>query len=155
MIFNQRVKIRFVQDFEVPPSIVFGFFSNHESLSKIYPGAFKRVVNSIDPRNANGIGSVRRITNFPLVFEETITQYNEPSFIKYKITAGATPIKNHIGQMHFLPLESGKCRLDYTIEFDPILDLPFQSFLLKNIMEKMVGDAVRELAKRFKENPRY
>ena len=79
MIFNQRVKIRFVQDFEVPPSIVFGFFSNHESLSKIYPGAFKRVVNSIDPRNANGIGSVRRITNFPLVFEETITQYNEPS----------------------------------------------------------------------------
>ena len=80
MIFNQRVKIRFVQDFEVPPSIVFGFFSNHESLSKIYPGAFKRVVNSIDPRNANGIGSVRRITNFPLVFEETITQYNEPSY---------------------------------------------------------------------------
>ena len=75
--------------------------------------------------------------------------------IEYKITAGATPIKNHIGQMHFLPLESGKCRLDYTIEFDPILDLPFQSFLLKNMMEKMVGDAVRELAKRFKENPRY
>lgn len=155
MIFNERVKIRFVQEFEVSPTSVFGFFSNHENLAKIYPGAFKRVVNSADPRNANGLGSVRRITNFPLIFEETITQYIEPKYIEYKITSGATPIKNHVGQMHFFPLENGNCRLDYTIEFDPILDLPFQSFILKNVMEKMVGNAVRELAKRFKENPRY
>lgn len=155
MRFNDRVKLRFIQDFEVPSQSVFSFFSNHESLAKIYPGAFKRIINSNDPRNANGLGSVRRITNFPLIFEETITQYDEPRFIEYKITAGATPIKNHIGQMYFSDLENGRSRLDYTIEFDPILDLPFQSFILKNVMEKMVGNAIRELARHFKENPRF
>lgn len=155
MIFNSRVRLHFLQDFDVPRERVFNFFSEHERLAHIYPGAFKRIVNSSDPRNVNGLGSVRQIVNLPLVFEETITAFQEPEYIEYKVTGGLVPIKNHVGKMRFITLEGGRSRLDYTIEFDPIYDVPMMGFIIKNLNEKLVGNAIRDLSFKFKENPRF
>lgn len=146
-------KIHIIQDFDVPRERVFGFFSQHERLAEIYPGAFKRIVDSMDPTDVNGLGSVRRITNFPLIIDEKVTRYAAPSLIEYKLTQGA-PIRDHVGIMHFYELDNGsRCRLDYTIEFEGAW--PLSGFILKNLLERVVGGAVRDLAKRFRNDPNY
>ncbi|MCP4121278.1 MAG: SRPBCC family protein [Bacteroidetes bacterium] len=147
-------KIHIIQDFDVPREKVFSFFSQHERLSEIYPGAFKRIVNSNDPSNINGLGSVRRITNFPIVLDEKVTRFSDPGLIEYKLIEGAPMIRNHIGIMHFYELDNGaRSRLDYTIEFEG--KLPMSGFILKNLMESTIGGGVRDLSKRFSQDPNY
>ena len=147
-------KIHIIQDFDVPRDRVFSFFSQHERMAEIYPGAFKRIVDSNDPSNINGLGSVRRITNFPMLMDEKITRFSDPGLIEYKIVDGAPMIKDHIGIMHFYELDNGsRCRLDYTIEFEG--KIPLSGFILKNLLESVVGGGVRDLAKRFSKDSHY
>lgn len=145
--------IQFIQDFEVSASKVFYFFADHERLSEIYPGAFKRIQYGEDPTDTNSKGSIRRIINFPLIMEETITKYIPVSLIEYKITAGEGPVKNHIGIIKVSDIGNGKSRLDYKISFDE--KIPLAGFVIKNILEKIIGDGVRKLAQKFASNPNY
>lgn len=144
--------IQFIQDYDVPVNRVFYFFADHERLSEIYPGAFKRVKFGEDPKDANSRGSIRRISNLPLIFEETITEYIPTSTIAYKITYGS-PLKNHGGRMVFISIDENKSRLNFTINFES--KIPMTEFFLKNIIEKIVGEGIRKLALKFKENPNY
>ena len=151
--FQPMQKIHFVRDFDVPREKVFDFFSEHERLSEIYPGAFKRIVDSNDPTNVNGIGSVRRITNFPIVLEETITKFSSPSLIEYKLAEGG-PVDKHLGVMHFYELDNGaRSRMDYTIEFEG--KWPMSGFIVKNIIESVIGRGIQQLARKFNSNPAY
>ena len=146
-------KIHIVQDFDVPRERVFDFFSQHERLSEIYPGAFKRIKDSVDPLNINGLGSVRRITNFPLVIEETVTKFSYPDLIEYRITEGIGKDK-HLGVMKFYELDNNsKSRLDYVIDID--LKFFLVDFFVKNMGENVVGGAIRNLGRKFRENPNY
>lgn len=147
-----KEKIHFIQDFPVPAAAVFSFFSDHNRLGEIYPAISRRIIDSADPKNCNGLGSVRLIITFPFPFQEKITKYIESSLIEYKISS-SSPLKNHVGTMHFMDLENNTSRLDYTIDFEPFI--PQTGFILKNILEKQVGNAVRELSKRFASNPNY
>lgn len=144
--------IHFIQDYPVPVSKVFAFFSDHNRMGEVYPAFIRRIQDSNDPQNVNGLGSVRLLVTLPAIFTETITQYTEPSLIEYRISFGS-PLKNHIGTMHFTDLGNGTSRLDYTIEFEP--RIPYTGFILKNLLEKQVGDAIRELARRLEKNPDY
>ena len=144
--------IHFIQDYSVPAQKVFSFFSDHNRMGEIFPAFIRRVKDSPDPKNCNGLGSVRLLITVPLFFRETITQYTESSLIEYKITSGS-PLKNHVGTMKFIDLENGSSRLDYTIEFDALI--PKTGFILKNLLEKQVGNAIRELARRFDKDPNY
>ena len=145
-----RQYIHFVQDYNFPVERVFGFFSDHEKLAKIYPGAFKRIVNSMDPQNVNGIGSVRRIIAFPMIMEETVTGFRENEYIEYKITSRG-PIKDHVGKMYFSSTGLNSCRLDYTIEFSS--SIPGGGFLAKNVLEMALGNGIRDLENVLKKNP--
>lgn len=145
-----RQTIHFIQDYPFPVERVFGFFCDHEKLAKIYPGAFKRIVNSMDPQNANGLGSVRLITSFPLMIEETVTGFKENELIEYRITSRG-PIKDHIGTMHFSSTGLDSCRLDYTIAFSSII--PGGGFLIKNVLERAIGNGIRELINVLKDDP--
>jgi ribosome-associated toxin RatA of RatAB toxin-antitoxin module len=147
-----KESIHFIQDYDVPVYQVFSFFSDHNRMGEVYPAFIKRIQDSSDPKNANGLGSVRLLVTFAAIFTETITQYSEPSLIEYRISFGS-PLKNHVGTMNFMDLGNGRCRLDYTIEFEP--RIPKTGFLLRNLLEKQVGGAIRELAKRFEKNPGY
>jgi hypothetical protein len=149
---SDKQRIHFLQDYAVPAYNVFSFFSDHNRLSEIYPAIIRRLTDSNDPRNANGLGSSRIIIAFPTIFQETITKYIEPTLIEYKITFGS-PLKNHVGTMRFIDFGNGKSRLDYTIEFEP--RIPKTGFFLRNLLEKQVGTAIRELAHQFDKNPNY
>ena len=149
---TQKEEIHFLQDFEVSVDKVFGFFSDHERLAKIYPAAVKRIQFGEDPRDANSLGSVRRIIVFPIMLEETVTGYIPDKFIEYKITYGIG-VKDHVGTMHFIDLGNGKSRLDYKIEFAPTI--PMTGFVLKNLLEKVIGNGVREAARKLKIDPTF
>ena len=144
--------IRFLQDFDVPLETLFNFFSVHENWGKIFPAAFKRIEFGEDPRDANSKGSVRRVIAFPLIMEEKITQYIPNQLIEYKVISGIG-IKDHVGTLNFIDLNNGKSRLDYTIEFAP--SIPLTGFMLKNIGEKIIGEAIREAARQLRINPRF
>ncbi|MCB9034088.1 MAG: SRPBCC family protein [Chitinophagales bacterium] len=146
-------KIHILQDFDAPIHNVFAFISNHNRWNEIFPAAYlRRVINSPDPKNINGVGSTRIVATFPFPFFETITQYQEDKYLEYKISSPSI-LKNHIGKMNFIALSDRKCRLDYTIEFDGVI--PFSSFIIRNILEKEVGNGIRDLALKFKRNPNY
>lgn len=144
--------IHFIQDYNVPQSKVFAFFSDHNRWGELFPAFIRRIKDSKDPRNCNGIGSVRLIVAFPMIFRETITGYLEPGLIEYRITS-FSPLKNHVGSMRFIDQGIGKSRLDYTIEFEALI--PQTGFILKNVLEKQIGNAIRELARRFDKDPNY
>lgn len=151
--WTPKQKIHIIQDFNATPYQVFSFFSNHDRLSEIYPAFIKLIAPSSDPTNIYGVGSTRAIFRFPLFFTETVTKYIEPTIIEYKITFGG-PVKNHVGTMKFYPMEDGeKTRLDYSIEFEPIL--PYSGFLINTLNRKFVMEALSLLALRFNQNPNF
>jgi hypothetical protein len=144
--------IHLLQDFDAPAEKVFAFFSDHERWSEMFPAAFKRIQFGEDPKDANSKGSVRRIIAFPLVIEETITEYRYPHLIEYKVTYGFG-LKNHCGTMQFIDIGNGKCRLDYKIVFEPAL--PLSGFVLRNLLQKLISNGVGSAARKFRENPNY
>lgn len=109
--------VRLSAQIDASPETVFDFFCDHESFGKIWTGNFKRIKDSDDPGNPNGVGSVRLISNGPLNFEETQTRCERPEVIEYQVTRGS-PIKNHLGRIQLIA-ENGGTRIDYSIEFDP------------------------------------
>jgi uncharacterized membrane protein len=149
---TQKETVRFLQEFDVPVETLFNFFSVHENWGKVFPAAVKRIEFGEDPRDANSKGSVRRIIAFPVIIEEKITEYVPNQLIEYKIISGFG-LKNHVGTMNYIDLGNGKSRLDYTIEFNPTL--PFTGFVLRNLLEKVIGQGVREAARQLRINPRF
>jgi uncharacterized membrane protein len=152
LTLSRKQTVHLLQDFEAPVDRVFSFFSTHERLAEVYPAAFKLIKYGDDPRDANSLHSVRRITAFPFIVEETVTGYQPPKFIEYKVTYGFG-LNNHVGSMHFQDLGEGRCRLDYKVEFDPVI--PMSGFLIRNILQKVIGNGVREAARKFKADPNF
>lgn len=141
--------VHLIVDFEAPRERVFGFFSDHQRISEIYPGAFKRIADSTHGSDVNGLGSRRRIILFPLVLREVVTTYRPPEHIEY--TLENIPIlREHRGIMRFYEIHDGKgTRLDYTIQFES--RIPVLGAIIKSSVEKIVGAGVRDLARKVKE----
>lgn len=151
-MFTDKETIHLLQDFDVPVDRVFSFFTDHERLSKIVPASVKRIQFGEDPKDANSKGSVRRIIAFPIIIEETVTQYEPNQFMAYTITYGFG-LKNHLGTLRFTPLGERRSRLEYKIEFEPVI--PFSGFLIKNLLQKVIGDGVREAARKLPIDPHF
>ena len=100
--------------FAASPEVVFDHFADHQKFAKIFGGTCTRVQEGQD--EPNGLGSVRRILPGPLAFEETIVAFERPHEIDYAITKGG-PLKNHLGQIRFVPVADGT-RVDYEIRFE-------------------------------------
>ena len=139
--------VRFEQFFAAPREKVFAWFADHEKFGRIWPGTTRRVQDSADGANVNGLGSVRQIRSGGSAFEETIVEFEPPAHIGYAITKGS-PIKNHRGDLRFAEVEGGT-RLDYTIEFDP--RIPFTGGLIASVLcaawHRGVQKAVAEIAR--------
>lgn len=143
-------RIQFLQDFNVPKEKVFDFFSDYERWGEIYPGAFKRTVDSHDSTYINGVGSVRKIFIFPITFEETIIKFEPNNLIEYMVTKGGQPIKDHKATIRFYDLDNGtRSRLDYNVELDSVV--PFAALIVKNIIVNVMGRGIRNLSKKFDE----
>ena len=141
-----KYQVKFEQYFAAPRARVFGFFSDHGNLGRVWGGRFTRSKDGQDPKDVNGLGSVREIRTAGMKFEETITKYQPPSVIEYQVTRGS-PIKNHLGRMLFSDADGGT-KLVYTIAFDP--RIPFTGWLVSRILSSTwrtgVARAVKDIA---------
>lgn len=139
---RQHIEIR--QSFNAPVGIVFNLLTDHESFGNIIKANFKRVVAS-PGENKNGVGSVRRISAFPVpAFEETVVALEPNQLMEYVVSKGS-PVKNHKGRMEF-SVEQGKTWLYYTIDFEPKLPFVLLGSILRRAIEKPIRKGLERLA---------
>ncbi|MDN3641014.1 SRPBCC family protein [Simiduia curdlanivorans] len=126
---HQHIEIEL--QFHCTPEALFQQLSDHVQFGKIVGANIQRIVDS-KSTNRNGLGAVRRITIAPgLSFDETITRFDAPDLMEYRITRGS-PVKEHWGRLAFKPHAHG-CVLFYTIDFSA--KLPGTGWLLKPLIE--------------------
>lgn len=113
---NTAQSVRFEQFFAAPRERVFAWFADHENFGRIFPGSTRRIVDASDPADVNGLGSVREVRIGLVRLEETITRYEPPACIEYRVTRG-WPVRNHLGRLGFESVAGGT-QLEYTITFE-------------------------------------
>ncbi len=142
---RQHIEIR--QSFNAPVETIFNILTDHESFGKVIATKIQRVVDSQE-ENKNGVGSVRRISSFPVpAFEETVITFEPNQLMEYVVSKGS-PIKNHKGRMEFSE-EEGKTKLCYSIDFDPKLLLTLLGSVLKPAIEKPIRQSLEKLSRRY------
>ena len=93
-------------EFGKSPERVFAYLAEHENLAEVFGAKITRLRDG-DGAERNGVGSVRKLQIGPLPpFEETVTEFDVPSRIVYRITKGS-PLKGHVGTMTFAPTAGG------------------------------------------------
>lgn len=135
------------QEFDAPISEVWKAFNDHINFGKMMGQKVQRIVDSLDPGNVNGVGSVRlmRLPSGP--FEETIVKSEKPSLIEYKITKG-TPLHHHYGRMRFSDLGGERSAIDYSIELGS--KFPLIGAIVKAALGKGIADGLKNYARRLK-----
>lgn len=140
---KQHIEIR--QSFSAPVETVFNILSDHESFGKVLATKIRRVVDSPD-KNKNGVGSVRRVSSFPLpAFEETVVTFEPNSLVEYVVSKGS-PIKNHKGRMEFSESD-GKTQLSYYIDFEPKFPFLLPGSFLKSAIENPIRRSLAKLSR--------
>jgi uncharacterized protein YndB with AHSA1/START domain len=92
--------------FDKPPERVFAYLSEHENLAEVFGAKIRRLRDG-DGGERNGVGSVRQLRIGPMPpFEETVTEFEPPERIVYRITRGG-PLRGHVGVMTFAPDGTG------------------------------------------------
>ena len=123
------------QDFSLPVDRVYAYLSEHEHLGPLFGATITRVKDGDTERN--GVGSVRRLKIGPLPsLLETITEVVPNALIRYRITQGGRPIRDHEGVMRFTSTPGGGTHLDYQIRLRsevPLVDRIVKAGLTRNI----------------------
>ena len=107
--------VRFEQFFAAPRQKVFAWFSHHENLARLFGGRLIDTAPGPDSEQPLGAGAVRVVRFGLMRVEETVTCFEPPQRIEYRVTHG-WPIADHHGRLSFSEVEGGT-HLDYTIEF--------------------------------------
>src|SRR5690554_2709785 len=131
------------ETFNVPRSSVFALFADHNRFGKMLGAPVRRIRNShqADP---NGTGSVRKLGIGPLALKETIVAFEQDTLIEYAITS-LSPVRNHLGRIHFGDTSDGQTRVRYTITFDDIL--PGSGKVLRIALEQGLKRGMRRVPK--------
>ena len=116
-------KMHLTASVNAPVNAVFDCLNDHEQFGRIWPGVTRRVKDSSDPNNVNGVGSEREIKIGPIpglmIFREAIIRCEKPHLLEYT-AIGKAPIKNHLGHIE-LKTEQGQTLINYTIELDSVI----------------------------------
>ncbi|HXP28239.1 MAG TPA: SRPBCC family protein [Solirubrobacteraceae bacterium] len=106
--------VQIEHDFAKAPERIFAYLAEHENLAEVFGAKVTRLCDG-DDGERNGVGSVRKLQIGPLPpFEETVTEFDAPRRIVYRITKGS-PLRGHVGVMEFSPTVSGGTRFVYDI----------------------------------------
>lgn len=119
------------QFFAAPREQVFAWFADHRNFGQLFPGRMRPLRPGPDG-NPDGLGSVREIRIGLLRLEETITRFEPPACIEYRVTRGWS-VRNHLGRLRFESVPGGT-QLEYSLEFDS--RLPVSGNLLAGLLSK-------------------
>jgi uncharacterized protein YndB with AHSA1/START domain len=112
---SEEQSVRFEQFFAAPRERVFAWFSIPENVGRLFPGRTRRLRPADDPAHPDGVGAVREVRVGLVRLEETITRYERPTLIEYKVTHGWA-IREHVGCLRFEAVPGGT-QLEYVIRF--------------------------------------
>jgi uncharacterized membrane protein len=141
----QEIKVN--QEFDAPIDEVWEAFNDHVNFGKIMGQKVVRIIDSTDPNNINGVGSVRSMTLPTGPFEETIVKSEKPNLIEYKISKG-TPLHYHYGRMQFTSLPNGRAAIKYTIELGS--KYPLVGLIVKTALAKGIASGLASYARKLK-----
>jgi hypothetical protein len=141
-------EIKVYQEFDAPAEQVWEAFNDHETFGKMMGQKVTRVVDSPDPANINGVGSVRSLPLPMMPFEESIVKSEKPSLIEYKITKGMPILHHHYGRIQFAGLPEGRSAVTYTIELGS--KVPMLGGIVKSGLGKGIRDGLAGYARRLK-----
>jgi hypothetical protein len=133
-----------VQDFPQPLSAVFAHMAHHDNLAVLFGVPVRRIRESPDPAEPNGLGSVRVVAIGPVKIEETITVFEKDRLIEYRITRGGF-MKHHRGELRFSAQGDG-ARVEYQLELESALPL-MTGPILKGL-QKGISRGLRRLSTR-------
>ncbi len=147
---QHQVKIN--STFNAPVEKIFELLNDHDTFGKITEANISRIVESKDPENINGVGSVRKIT-IGFSFEETIVKSEKNKLIDYTITKGMHFFSSHYGSMVFSSLNDKQSELNYTISIG--IKFPILSKMIIDIIGRSLRKKLIKLNKNLTENPNY
>lgn len=136
--------VEIIQVFDAPLEDVFEAMTDHNRLHEIIPCKCERIVDGNDPKEPNGVGSVRRVSLPGSGLEETVTAFKRNEYMEYTVTRGPL-IKSHHGVLQFWQ-RGGLTYLAYRIEVStsPGLVAP----VLEKVLEASFRVGLRKLARR-------
>lgn len=137
-------EIKIYQEFAAPVEQVWEAFNDHANFGKMLGQNIQRIVDRTDPKNINGLGSVRQIKLPMMAFEETIVKSENPDCIEYKITKG-TPLNFHYGSMQFKSLAGGKSAIEYSIKLGS--KVPLLGGIIASALNKGIQSGLRKYAR--------
>lgn len=105
---------RFEQFFAAPREAVFDWFAQHANVSGLFGGRLVSERPAPDG-SPSGTGSERVVGLGALRLHETVTRFERPDVIEYRVTRG-WPIVEHQGRICFEAVEGGT-RVIYGIDF--------------------------------------
>ena len=137
-------EVKVYQEFDAPASQIWEAMNDHVTFGKMMGQKVVRIVDSSDPANVNGVGSIRSL-GLPVVVEETIMRSEKSTLIEYKITKG-TPLHHHYGSIGFTDLSAGRSSVTYTIELGS--RIPLVAAIVRAALQKGIADGLRNHARR-------
>lgn len=139
-------KIIIEQSFNAPQETVFKELSNHENFGKIVNAKIVRIKDATG-NDPNGVGSVRSIQLGIELLQETVTKYESPNLIEYKITS-KTPMSHHLGRLQFSTPTKGTTHLLYTIEMES--KLPAVATVTAFVLNLIIKNGLKRFAAKYK-----
>ncbi len=123
-----------------PRQEIFALLADHNQLAKVFGVPCHRI--QAGSKQANGVGSIRRIGMAPVALEETVTAFHEPELIAYKISKGGWPISQHQGEVRFSD-HQGQSQVVWRIDFSA----PFGwvGHLIAATLEQGISRGLRKL----------
>lgn len=126
--------LQIVETVPCQADILFSRVADHENLGKVLGVPVRRSRDGAD--DINGLGSVRTMGFRPLDFDETITAFEPPRRIEYRITRGS-PLRNHRANVVFSP-NGASTEVTWTIEFET------RPALLGTVLKRALGLGIRQ-----------
>jgi uncharacterized protein YndB with AHSA1/START domain len=127
------------ESFPVPPEVLFAAMADHEGMGR-WTGADVRVIEG--PADG-GVGTVRRITNGPLSFDETVTYFDPPRRMVYRVTRGLPIVRFHRGEVLVAPWGKTGSTLRWDIRIDS--RIPGVAALLTRVLGRALRDGLGHL----------
>lgn len=141
---QQRQFIKFEYCFAQSAAEVFAFFSEHNNLGKIWPAKISRIRDGFNPKQKNGIGSVRQVKIGPYSIEETIVSFVENKRIEYAISKNS-PFKSYRGIMEFFAIADNECLYRHSYHIEQHLPLP--TWLTRQIINRTIASGMTKAEK--------
>lgn len=115
----QHVEV--THEIAAPLAAVWARYTDHLSWSD-WAGLGKVALARSGSPTVNGVGCVRSFNNFGFEVQEEVLSFEPPHRMTYRLSKGAVPMKDHLGEVSFEATGKGT-RITWRCRFKPMIPL--------------------------------